>query len=430
MENYPEFGHATLPFFAMEPGYANLNHGTAGGIPRRVEDASQDLAARIAANPDRFIWFHYRPMLEEVRGMVAKLIGADPSECVFVPNVSHGISVILRNFTWEEGDVIAITNCTFGTISAAARYVSDTPPHPKLSKFVLSFPETRASILERFREYLKNLKAEQRRSASGISKGKIVAVLDTISATPSVYMPWKEMVQICREESVWSVIDAAHSLGQEVDINLTEAAPDFWVSSSSKWMYTKYGCALLYVPKRNHHIIKSAFPTSITYGAHLHGGQDDLQSKFFWTGTLDFTIPLSIKPALEFRSFLGGEKRINQYCRALALAGGKRLAEILNTRTMFSADSDEAEALTANMINVEIPLASSIAPTSAVTLMFQDKLLNQHNVYASQFYYDGRWWTRASAQVYNEISDFEKLGNALLIVCAEVTKEVAERAQI
>jgi len=38
------------------------------------------------------------------------------------------------------------------------------------------------------------------------------------------------MVAICRDAGVWSVVDAAHSIGQEVDINLSEAKPDFWVS--------------------------------------------------------------------------------------------------------------------------------------------------------------------------------------------------------
>lgn len=38
------------------------------------------------------------------------------------------------------------------------------------------------------------------------------------------------MVQICKEEDVWSVVDAAHSIGQEVDLDLEAAKPDFWVS--------------------------------------------------------------------------------------------------------------------------------------------------------------------------------------------------------
>lgn len=57
-----------------------------------------------------------------------------------------------------------------------------------------------------------------------------MAVIDSIVSNPGVLMPWKELVKICKEEGIWSVIDAAHSIGQEQNIDLTEAAPDFWTS--------------------------------------------------------------------------------------------------------------------------------------------------------------------------------------------------------
>lgn len=79
---------------------------------------------------------------------------------------------------------------------------------------------------------------------------KIVAVIDAIVANPGALLPWKEMVRIAREEGVWTVIDAAHSIGQEYGINLSEAKPDFWLSNCHKWLWAKRGCAVLYTPKR------------------------------------------------------------------------------------------------------------------------------------------------------------------------------------
>lgn len=38
----------------------------------------------------------------------------------------------------------------------------------------------------------------------------------------------------------------------------------------------------------------------------------------------------------------------------------------------------------------------------AVTRAFQDKLLNVHKVYATEFFHNEKWWTRPSAQIYNE----------------------------
>jgi cysteine sulfinate desulfinase/cysteine desulfurase-like protein len=46
---------------------------------------------------------------------------------------------------------------------------------------------------------------------------RFVAVIDSISSMPGVLLPWKELVKVCQEEGVWTIIDAAHSIGQEVN---------------------------------------------------------------------------------------------------------------------------------------------------------------------------------------------------------------------
>lgn len=73
------------------------------------------------------------------------------------------------------------------------------------------------------------LQTAQRKISDG-TKLKIVAIIDTIVSNPGVYLPWKEMVALCRKRDILTVIDAAHSAGQEPNINLNEAGPDFWVS--------------------------------------------------------------------------------------------------------------------------------------------------------------------------------------------------------
>lgn len=52
------------------------------------------------------------------RGQVAELIGAGADEVVMVPNTTHGINDILRNFEWKEGDIVldGMTNHTLAFI--------------------------------------------------------------------------------------------------------------------------------------------------------------------------------------------------------------------------------------------------------------------------------------------------------------------------
>ena len=47
-----------------------------------------------------------RPLIH-TRTRLAKFIEAgDTDEVVLVPNASHGINTILKNFDWHEGDII------------------------------------------------------------------------------------------------------------------------------------------------------------------------------------------------------------------------------------------------------------------------------------------------------------------------------------
>lgn len=115
--------------------------------------------------------------------------------------------------------------------------IENIPGRPQTSVFnLLGESLSHKSILKRFREHIENVKEELRKSRVTASfpkdSPKIVAIFESITASPGLLLPWKEMVRICREENVWSVVDAAHSLGQEVSINLQEVNPDFWMTVS------------------------------------------------------------------------------------------------------------------------------------------------------------------------------------------------------
>lgn len=202
-----------------------------------------------------------------------------------------------------------VVNTTYRSVYETAHNLSDVSPHPTVSEIKLEFPTTSHQILAQFRDHIKSL-AHLRK---GITRNdtpdkrtakspKCVAIIDSIISNPGAYLPWKEMVKICKEEGIWSVIDAAHSIGQEQDIDLRSADPDFWVSVGSlllyhffvinfsclknchKWLHCKRSVAMLYIPERyllrfnfiipiitarclhrNRHIIKTSLPTSHAY---------------------------------------------------------------------------------------------------------------------------------------------------------------------
>ncbi|KAH8109430.1 PLP-dependent transferase [Phellopilus nigrolimitatus] len=408
----PTFGHAMLEQFSLDPSYINLNNGSYGSLPRVVQKACEKLSNEIESNPDRFLRLTFNPLLLNVRSRLEGHIGAETGECVMIPNTTHGINTVLRNIEWSGEDVIVATTVTYEAVSRTIQYISDSPPHPMKATFALNFPTTIPELIGQFRAHLKSIPRYPKR--------RVVAIIDSIVSKPGILLPWEEMVKICKEEGVVSVVDAAHSIGQQVNINIKESDPDFWVSSCHKWLFAKRGCAVLYVPKRNQTLIKTTLPTSFGYVSPTDppGGPKapNFVEQFQRVGTIDWVPYLSVSHALNFRQWIGGEKKINDYCHILALSGGRRLAEILGTRVM-----DEDGAFTANMVNVALPLKAKWS--NELSLHIRNSLLEEWNMYAYNLYHNDSWWIRCSVQIYNELSDFEKLGKVLLEICQNLEEQ-------
>ena len=113
---------------------------------------------------------------------------------------------------------------TYGGVERTIRYVCDLPNGPQYSSMPIAFPMDKNELLDNFRAHLKNIPRQQ--------GSKVVAIIDGLVSNPGALLPWEHMVKICKEESVISVVDAAHNIGQQLGINLKLTDPDFWVSVS------------------------------------------------------------------------------------------------------------------------------------------------------------------------------------------------------
>ena len=87
--------------------------GSYGSTPKPVFESAQQMSLQIEANPDHFHRLGYQSTLIEAREKLAGLIGAKTDECVLVTNASLGINIVLRNFEWEEGDVVICSVLSF-----------------------------------------------------------------------------------------------------------------------------------------------------------------------------------------------------------------------------------------------------------------------------------------------------------------------------
>lgn len=132
--------------------------------------------------------------------------------------------------------VRAVATTTYGAVERTAQYLADRtePPRPKVSTVPLTFPMSHADIVKAFKAKIQEIKAAHPNTVFDIvasdtslegKSNRIVAIIDSISSTPGLYLPWKDLVNVCKEEGVWSVIDAAHSIGQEVSSHASALPP-------------------------------------------------------------------------------------------------------------------------------------------------------------------------------------------------------------
>ncbi|KAI5893649.1 PLP-dependent transferase [Schizophyllum commune H4-8] len=407
----PEFGHQSRSLFQLDPNFTHLNNGSFGVIPHYVEEATRRMAEVGEANPDMFMrQGRFWRAIDRSREVIAEYVGADIDTCVFVPNTATGVNTILRSIPWAEDDLLVYSDICFDTVVRAVESLAHFKTAPRTAVLKLGLPASHATILESFGAQLK-----QWRAGMG-SDARIVVVLDSIGSTPAVLLPWRQMVKICKKEGAWSLVDAAHSLGQE-KLNLREIDADFWVANCSKWFYAKRGCALMNVAYRHHDIMQPLIPAMVNDGPGHQINPNKFVTQFYWNGLADWLAYMSIEPALNFRRQIGGDDKINSYCHDLAVRGGLRTAEIVGTEVLDSPAGDGE--LVANMANVRLPIDTSI-PGPKVFQLFHTEMMGTHRIYAVPYMFNGSWWVRVCAQVYAEMSDFERLGHVLVDVSRKI----------
>ncbi|KAG8879897.1 hypothetical protein FRB97_001315 [Tulasnella sp. 331] len=361
-ETKPTFGHGMLRYFGFAEGYINLNNGSFGATPLPVTKYCDEINILSEARPDLFFRTTYKPMLREVRASVARLIGAETDECVMVPNATHGINTILRNFSWEEGDILVNFSTTYYAIKQSLHYFRDTEPHVTVHDIPLVFPMSHAEILKMFREHMESL--------PDTYDQKVMVLIDTLASNPGITFPWEEMVKICKEYKAWSL--------EPLSVAALCCMFHEGINTSYAPLFQRHGAT-------SRRLIKLLLKASSNVD----------------TGTMDLAPYLSVKAALDFRESIGGEQAIQEYCNNLAVQGGKLMAEILGTGT-----TELTEEFTGPMTNVRLPLPpfgdKTLTASVKDTEDIMTELTHEYNTFVAAFVHGGSWWIRASAQIWND----------------------------
>ncbi|KAF7186603.1 Hercynylcysteine sulfoxide lyase [Pseudocercospora fuligena] len=419
-----ECGEEALKHFGFKSTYRNLNHGSFGTFPRHIRSVLHSFQDECEGEPDKFIRYAYPRKLDESRETIAEYLHAPVEACVYVSNATTGVNTVLRNLVYQPGDVIIYFATIYGACHKTVDYLEETTPVTS-AKVEYTYPLSDADLLSRFKETIGNIRAS--------GKNPKLAMFDTIVSMPGVRVPFEALTKTCREEGVLSLIDGAHSVGQ-IPMNLSKLDPDFYVSNAHKWLHVPRGCAVFYVPVRNHHLMRSTLPTSHGFVPKTGGAisplppsaKSEFVNNFEFVGTIDNSPYLCVPAALEWRSRLTwqgkkGEDAIMQYSWQLARRAGEIVSKALDTEIMENAEGTLGKDV--NFANVALPIdfekdASGDMPIATEIAQWLSKVLvEEYDTFLAILVHGGKFWTRLSAQIYLTEKDFEWAGKTLKDVC-------------
>jgi isopenicillin-N epimerase len=346
----------------------------------------------------------WRALLDASRARLAGFVGARAEDLAFVPNATHGVNTVLSHVahTLKAGDEIVVTSHGYGACNAAARYTAQRTGATLIVAQVpgvLSGPgDVEDAVLAALRP----------------GKTKLV-LLDHITSPSGVIFPLESLVPRIQGMGIDVLIDGAHAPGQ-VALNLDKLGAAYYTGNCHKWLCAPKGAALLHVRADRQ---QGFHPLVVSHGYDQPlEDRSRFQEEFDWMGTTDPSPYLCVGDVIAHleEQVEGGWPAIRARNRALALAARAHLEQVLEVKTRLAPDS-----MFGMMSTVPLPdgrLAHPLSPDYAGTL--GDRLLAEHHIEAflAPFPAPPRRLIRLSAQLYNTMSDYHALGDALTALLA------------
>lgn len=386
------FGRSMLREWPLDPAITYLNHGTVGATPRRVLAAQQAIRDEIERQPAQYLLRELAaiavgvpraepPRLRVAAELVATFLGARGADLVFVDNTTSGANAVLQSLALEPGDEILMPDLAYGGIVNAALY------HARRSGAVVR----RVEMPEASRGPAAFVEA----IAAALAPRTRLLIVDHITSEGALVLPLREIAARCHARGVAVLADGAHAPGA-IPVDLPALGVDWYVGNLHKWAWVPRSSGILWAAQERQ---AGLHPTVVSWGL-----DQGMTTEFDWMGTRDPSPHLAAPAALAFMGELG-VAAVQSYNHDLAWNGARALAQLWDVRF------DTPETMIGTMATVALPAALGSTPDEAARL--RDALLFEDHIEVQLHAWKGRLWTRISAQIYNDLNDIQRLGEAV-----------------
>jgi selenocysteine lyase/cysteine desulfurase len=234
--------------FAKMP-FAYLDSGSTHPMPLGAEKALQAylrFKTRAADAPR----LDMDAIEKRVMERFGRLVGADPSELVFIQSTTMGENLVLKalGYPAEKGRIVTDALHFFGSFYTYEEL-------RKSGVDVVTLPMTKEGRID------------YGAMASAVKSGTKLVAVSAVSTTNGFQHDLKRVCDIAHAHGAYVYVDAVHAAGS-TPIDLRAAGVDFAASSSYKWLMGDFGLGFLYVRKE----IQDRFPRP-WWGYHQVGGR-------------------------------------------------------------------------------------------------------------------------------------------------------------
>jgi isopenicillin-N epimerase len=381
-------------FWGLDPTVVFLNHGAFGACPVPVLEYQHRLRLEMEAEPLQFLHRRYEERLDPARAEVARFVGAEPNDLVFVANATTAINAVVRSLPFRDGDELLTTSLDYN----ASRNVLLEAAAMKGAKVVVAevpFPLASADLVV---EAVLDKITDRTR----------LVMLDHVTSNTGMILPIVPILRELNRRGIESLVDGAHAPGM-LDLDVTAVGATYYTGNLHKWVCAPKGAAFLWIREDRQ---KTLQPAVISHGNNTHRlDHSAFQDRFDWPGTFDPTAWMAAGEAVRWMGALlpGGWAEIRERNHRLVVEARRRLVELLEVPAPCP------ESMLGSLATLPLPTRFGGRPRTGKVDDEQARLFDDYRIEVPLIRMGSpvTRWLRVAAHIYNSGAEFEYLGQVL-----------------